>query len=120
MALNYFEPALMDEYAIVNWADYYSAFVSDLRTNFGPFNMEADMENELEKLRMKENHKIAKYIVSFSQLSPKVQWGEAALQHAFNIGLPSRIKHEIAWISKPDTLKALQNLSQSIDTHYWE
>jgi hypothetical protein len=42
-------------------------------TIFGPFNVEADAENELEKLRMKENHKIAKYIVSFSQLAPKVQ-----------------------------------------------
>jgi hypothetical protein len=34
---------------------------------------------------MKENHKIAKYIVSFSQLAPNVQWSEAALQHTFYI-----------------------------------
>jgi Retrotransposon gag protein len=57
-----------DDYAIVSWADNYSAFISHLHTNFRPFNVEANMENELEKLRTKENHKIAKYIVNFSQL----------------------------------------------------
>jgi hypothetical protein len=52
---------------------------SHLHTNFGPFDVEANVENELDKLQMKENHKIGKYIVSFSQLALKVQWGEAAL-----------------------------------------
>jgi hypothetical protein len=69
---------------------------------------------------MKENHKIAKYIVSFSQLAPRVQWGEAALRCAFYLGLPSWIKDEIARIGKPDTLTALRNLSQSINARYWE
>jgi hypothetical protein len=110
----------MDPYAIVDWADDYSAFVGHLRDNFGPFNVEADAENELEKLRMKENHKIARYIVNFNQLAPKVQWGEAALRRAFYMGLPSRIKDEIARIGKPDTLTALRNVSQSIDARYWE
>jgi Retrotransposon gag protein len=90
MALNYLEPALMDDYAIINWADDYSTFINHLCTNFGPFNMEADVENKLDKLWMKENHKIAKYIVSFSQLALKVQWGKAALQHTFYPSIPDQ------------------------------
>jgi Retrotransposon gag protein len=120
LALDNFEPALMDPYAIVEWADDYSTFVGHVRDNFSPFNMEADAENKLEKLRMKENHKIAKYIVNFNQLAPRVQWGKAALRRAFYMGLPSRIKDEIAQIGKPDMLMALRNVSQSIDARYWE
>jgi hypothetical protein len=74
----------------------------------------------LEKLRMKENHKIAKYIVSFNQLALRVQWGKAALRCTFYMGLLSWIKDEIARIGKPDTLMALRNVSQSIDARYWE
>jgi Zinc knuckle len=69
---------------------------------------------------MKDNQKIAKYIVSFQQLAPRVQWGQATLQRQFYIGLPSRIKDEITRIGKPDTLIKLRELSQGIDTRYWE
>ena len=119
-ALDFFEPSLMDPYAISDWASDYDVFVDTLKKHFGPFNAEADAENELDKLRMKENHKIAKYIVMFQQLAPRVQWGEAALQRQFYMGLPSRIKDEIARVGKPDSLVTLRNLSQSIDARYWE
>jgi G:T-mismatch repair DNA endonuclease (very short patch repair protein) len=69
---------------------------------------------------MKDNQKIAKYIMSFQQLAPRVQWGQAALQRQFYIGLPSQIKDEIARVGKPDTLIKLRELSQGIDTCYWE
>jgi hypothetical protein len=69
---------------------------------------------------MKDNQKIAKYIVSFQQLAPRVQWGQAALRRQFYIRLPSQIKDEIARVGKPDTLIKLRELSQGIDAHYWE
>jgi Ty3 transposon capsid-like protein len=118
--LDYFKPALMDPDENPVWSTDYSKFISELQTNFGPFNPEADAENELDRLQMKDNQKIAKYIVSFQQLAPKVQWGQAALRRQFYIGLLSRIKDEIARVSKPDTLIKLCELSQGIDTHYWE
>jgi Retrotransposon gag protein len=71
------------------WSTDYSEFTSDLRTNFGPFNPKADAENELNRLWMKDNQKIAKYIVSFQQLAPRVHWGQAAFRRQFYIGLPS-------------------------------
>jgi Domain of unknown function (DUF4939) len=88
-ALDYFEPALMDPDKNPVWSTDYSKFISELRTNFGPFNPEADTENELNRLQMKDNQKIAKYIVSFQQLAPRVQWGQAALRRQFYIRLPS-------------------------------
>ncbi|KAF8500062.1 hypothetical protein JB92DRAFT_2742908, partial [Gautieria morchelliformis] len=36
------------------------------------------------------------------------------------MGVPSRIKDEIAHIGKPTTLTDLCNLAQSIDSRYWE
>jgi Domain of unknown function (DUF4939) len=47
-ALDYFEPALMDPDENPVWSTDYSEFTSELRTNFGPFNPEADAENELD------------------------------------------------------------------------
>jgi Domain of unknown function (DUF4939) len=78
--LDYFEPALMDLDKNPIWSTDYSKFTSKLRMNFGPFNPEADAENELDQLQMKDNQKIMKYIMSVQQLAPKVQWGQAALQ----------------------------------------
>ena len=69
---------------------------------------------------MRDNQKVAKYIVSFQQLSSKVNWGDAALRHQFYKGLPGRIKDEIARVGKPDNLNRLCTLVQSIDTRYWE
>jgi Retrotransposon gag protein len=71
-ALDYFEPTLMDPDENPIWSTDYSEFTSELWTNFGPFNPEADAKNELDRLRMKDNQKIAKYIVSFQQLAPRV------------------------------------------------
>jgi Retrotransposon gag protein len=87
--LNYFKPALMDLDENPVWSTDYSEFTSKIRTNFGPFNLEADAENKLDQLQMKDNQKIVKYVVSFQQLAPRVQWGQATLRRQFYIGLPS-------------------------------
>ena len=79
IALDYFEPSLMDPYSNPVWADNYAELVSELQTNFGLFNIEANAQNELGWLKMCDNQKVAKYIVSFQQLSSKVNWCNAAL-----------------------------------------
>ena len=91
-ALNYFKPLLMDPYNNPVWANDYAKLISELQTNFGPFNIEADAENELEWLKMHDNQKVAKYIVIFQQLSSKVNWGDAALCCQFYDRLPGCIK----------------------------
>ena len=103
-ALDYFEPSLMDPHTNPTWSNDYNELVSKLQTNFGSFNIEADAENELKWLKMHDNQKLAKYIVSFKQLSFKVNWGDAALCHQFYNRLPSHIKDEISRVGKPDNL----------------
>ena len=103
-ALDYFKPSLMDPHANPAWSDDYDELVSKLQTNFGPFDIKADAKNELERLKMRDNQKVAKYIVSFQQLSYKVNWDDTALCHQFYNGLPSCIKDEIARVGKPDNL----------------
>ena len=75
-AFDYFKPSLMDLHANPTWFNNYNELVSELRTklwtNFSPFDIEANAENELEWLKMHDNQKVAKYIVSFQQLSSKV------------------------------------------------
>ena len=119
-ALDYFEPSLMDLHTNPAWSDNYNKLVSKLWTNFSPFNIEANAENELEQLKMHYNQKVAKYTVSFQQLSSKVDWGDAALCHQFYNRLPGRIKDKIARVGKPDNLNWLCTLVQSINARYWE
>jgi hypothetical protein len=47
-ALDYFEPALMDPDENPVWSTNFSEFTSELRTNFRPFNPEANAENKLD------------------------------------------------------------------------
>ena len=51
-ALDYFELSLMDLHANPAWSNDYDELISKLQTNFGPFNIEANAENELEWLKM--------------------------------------------------------------------
>ena len=46
-----------DPHANPAWSDDYNELVSKLRTNFSPFDIEADAENELEWLKMHDNQK---------------------------------------------------------------
>ena len=69
---------------------------------------------------MRDSQKVAKYIVSFQQLSSRVNWGDAALHCQFYNRLPGRIKDEITRVGKPDNLNQLHTLVQSIDARYWE
>ena len=63
--LDYFKLSLMDLHANPAWPDDYDMLVSELQTNFGPFDIEANAENELEWLKMHDNQKVAKYTVGF-------------------------------------------------------
>ena len=58
-ALNYFKLSLMDPQANHAWANNYNELISELWTNFGPFDIEANAENELEWLKMCDNQKVA-------------------------------------------------------------
>jgi polyhydroxyalkanoate synthesis regulator phasin len=69
---------------------------------------------------MKSTQRIAKYMVEFNRLSTITGWDSRALRHQFYRGLPARIKDEVSHVGKPDTLRELRILAQSIDSRYWE
>ena len=58
-ALDYFKLLLMDPHAKPTWSNDYNELVSELQTNFGPFDIKANAENELEWLKMCDNQKVA-------------------------------------------------------------
>jgi hypothetical protein len=120
-ALEWFEPGLFRSGLLEPpWLSSWVSFVHELQTNFGPHDPTGDAEAELERLHMKDNQRITRYMVDFNRISSQLQWGEAALRHQFYRGLPARIKDEIARVGKPVLLSQLRTLAQSIDARYHE
>ena len=71
--LDYFEPYLADDPANEpTWLNNYELFVEELLINFGPYDMMADAEVELEQLVMKDNHKVlgAYMLNAYIQVNP--------------------------------------------------
>lgn len=124
-ALAWFEPDLLDSapgpLGRPLWETSFSAFVDELKLNFGPLDPISDAERRLGNLQMKDGQRIAKYLVEWNGLASLLSdWGDGALRHQFYSGLPPRIKDEIARVGKPSTLEELKRLSQTIDHRYWE
>jgi hypothetical protein len=121
-ALEWFEPGLVGPGGRLqpSWLSDWSTFVDQLRVNFGPHDPTGEAEAELERLHMKENHRITKYNVDFARLAAQCEWGEAALRYQYYRGLPARIKDEISRIGKPVLLSGLRKLAQDIDGRYHE
>ena len=120
LAMEYFEPAILEAGSYEPWMDNWKAFVEVLKTEFGPFDPTSDAASALEHLKMSENQRIVKYNVEFKRLSIRSHWDSMALKHRYYSGLAERIKGVMASRGKPQTLEALRELAQDIDTRYWE
>jgi len=124
MTLEWFEPDLLnsrDPADRPRWMDSWVHFVAELQSTFGPHDPIADAEHQLEHLRMKDAHRVTRYIVDFNQLTSQVQdYGDGALRRLFYSGLPDHLKDEIARVGKPLTLHGLRALCQEINARYWE
>jgi ribosomal protein L40E len=119
-ALAHFEPAVLGEIDRQDWQDDYSLFVEELKTNFGPYDVEAEAESELDALSMRYDQRISDYNVKFTRLSVLTGYNDQALRHSYYKGLPDRIKDEISRQGKPKRLVELRTLAISIDARYWE
>jgi Retrotransposon gag protein len=95
-ALQYFEPAILGKVTPEPvWLRDWDAFKDELQMNFSPYDNAAQAEIELEKIVMKEHHKVARYFIAFSRASTRTQWNDAALQHFAYKGLAKRIKDDL-------------------------
>jgi hypothetical protein len=77
-ALQWFEMDILNE-PDADKLQVYDIFLNELRSNFGPYDAVAEAEDELENLKMKENHKVTKYNVTFNQLAAVSGWDDRAL-----------------------------------------
>ena len=66
--LDWFKPTLTSG-CYAPWLTNYSAFISELRNNFGPHDLEGEAEAGLENLHMRDNQRITKYLVEFNRLA---------------------------------------------------
>ena len=100
MTLEWFEPDLLNSSDPADrpcWMDSWVHFITELQSTFGPHDPIADAEHQLEHLRMKDAHRITRYIVDFNRLASQVQdYGDGALCRLFYSSLPDRLKGEIA------------------------
>ncbi|KIN99070.1 hypothetical protein M404DRAFT_30864 [Pisolithus tinctorius Marx 270] len=102
MALEWFEPDLL---GLDNpndqplWMDSWREFILELQTTFGPHDLVANAESQLDHLHMKDNQCINKYIVDFNWLA---------------------LQDEVCRVGKPQTLHELCHLTQEIDACYLE
>ena len=76
--LDWFKPSLTSGKS-PPWLDDYSNFIGELKNNFGPHDPEGKAKANLEKLKMRNNQRIVKYLVDFNRLVARVQWGDAVL-----------------------------------------
>ena len=124
MTLEWFEPDLLnsgDPADRPRWMNSWVHFVAELQSTFGPHDPITNAEHQLEHLRMKDVHRITRYIMDFNRLASQVQdYGDGALRRLFYSRLPDRLKDEIARVGKPLTLHGLWALCQEIDVRYWE
>ncbi|KIO08004.1 hypothetical protein M404DRAFT_23250 [Pisolithus tinctorius Marx 270] len=87
------------------WMDSWKEFIIKLQTTFGPHDLVADAESQLDHLQMKDNHWVN---------------NDATLHHFFYTSLPDCIKDKVCQVGKPRTLHELQHRAQEIDVCYWE
>ena len=121
LALEYFEPSILDSDETPDWIDNWSAFVRTLNTQFGPIDPTADAEDSIDNLKMQENQHIVKYNVKFTRLAIRTRWDESILRHRYyHSGLAERIKDIMGQQGKLQTLDEMKYVAHSIDAHYWE
>jgi Retrotransposon gag protein len=116
-ALQYFEPAILGEVTPEPvWLRDWDAFKDELQMNFGPYDNAAQVEIELEKIMMKEHHKVAWYFIAFSRASTRTQWNDAALRHFAYKDLAKHIKDDLMHFSRYRSLAELHNFALEIDS----
>ncbi|MBW0493220.1 hypothetical protein O181_032935 [Austropuccinia psidii MF-1] len=95
---------------------------SQLLTLFGDPNEVRKAEAESDSSRMKEGGHVSLYISDFRSLVSRIwDWGERALIHHFQKGLPSRILDQLAsHLSRIDSPQYLMDITLELDTRYHE
>ena len=111
-------PSLLRGLSAAAWTLTFSALVKELQDNFGLYDAQGNAEEKLGSLRMKENEQIQKYNIRFNTLAVATGWDLNALKWAYQQGLASRIKDELAQILELRTLAEYRTKVARIDNCY--
>ena len=76
IALEYFEPLILEADESLDWMDNWFTFV---RTQFGPIDLTGDAESGIDHLKMQDNQHIVKYNVEFNKFAIRTGWDEGVL-----------------------------------------
>ena len=115
MALEYFEPTLLNSDDFPDWTDNWDTFIRTLHIQFGTINPTGDSESGIDYLKMQDNQHIVKYNVEFNRLAVRTGCDEVVLCHRYYTGLAERIKDSMGQQGKPATLDAMKTLTHSIN-----
>ena len=100
-AAQYFYNFLTSGLELPSFLVSFTEFVLCLERHFGEISPTESAAWKLSKLRMTEQHKVARYVTDFDNLANQIHWGEEALLFRFYEGLPERIKDELVHFPKP-------------------
>ncbi|ESK80788.1 hypothetical protein Moror_8502 [Moniliophthora roreri MCA 2997] len=78
------------------WTENYAAFVNKLWVNFGPHNLQAEAEDTLNNLQMRDADHICTYDLKFQDAMVELDWSENAFSYQYYWGLPNHIKDEMS------------------------
>jgi hypothetical protein len=96
MALDYFEPFLVDDPANApEWLTNFEFFTEELYIYFGPYDQQAEAEIELKQMVMKDNHKVTKFFVNFYRISAMLDHNDSSLYRKVYTAMPKRVKNKL-------------------------
>jgi hypothetical protein len=120
MAHAWFEPFIFTDEP-PPFLDNWTLFEREITNMFGDPDEVATAERAIRRLRMRENHTVARYITDFRRYANTLRWNDEALFSQFREGLPDHILDQLVQREdQPITLTDLQNLVLRYDTRYWE
>ena len=104
-------PSILD-----NWEE----FTNELFNMFGNKHLQTTAQNEIIRMKMKDNARVTEYLVDFNSHAAYTGWNDVALAGHFYQGLPDRLKDMFQYIQKPQNFVEMRQHALNFDQRYWE
>ena len=99
--------------------DDWEGFKAYIKSEFGPVDIVGSKEDELDRLRMNHTDTILAYTTEFRTIASFINWNDDTLRHRYYIGLPNRLKDEVARQGyKTGTLNQVIKCATTADSRY--
>ncbi|KAG6905293.1 hypothetical protein DXG01_003647 [Tephrocybe rancida] len=119
VALNHYTTHLTynpNHHMFTDW----EAFLYEFSTEFGIPNTQAEAENTLTRLTMKDWERFSMFIICFEQEAFETSWNERSLCFHLKRSLPKWILDLVAITPAQENYEPFKDLVSQIDHRYWE